>query len=160
MSILRVNTITDKGGNTLLSSDGAGTFTPASGLATGVLANTPAFHVTRNSNQSILNATNSKIQWNNVVLDTHSCWDSSNYRFTPTVSGQYVISFTARLNSATDAEECYLYAVKNTSTHQVQAYYKNTYYNGFNANFTVQLNGTGDYIEFYIHHNIFSCYSK
>ena len=63
MSILRVNTITDKGGNTLLSSDGAGAISSG-----GAITNTPAFHVSLSSDQSVANATATKIQFNKEKL--------------------------------------------------------------------------------------------
>ena len=116
--------------------------------------NTPAFHVTRSSTQSIGNSSNTKIQWNNEILDTDNAFDSStNYRFTPQVAGNYFIAMHVRLNSSTDAEQCFINIKKNT-TDILQSYYKNTYYNGHYGAVFVNLNGSSDYIEFYIHHNI------
>ena len=114
----------------------------------------PAFHVTRSSNQSIGNSSNTKIQWNNEIVDTNSAFDSStNYRFTPQVAGKYFIAMHVRLNSSTDAEQCFINIKKNTSD-ILQSYYKNAYYNGHYGAVFVDLNGSSDYIEFYIHHNI------
>jgi len=150
MSTLEVNNIKDTGSNSLISSNGSGTFT----INNSVLKNTPAFHVTRSSTQSIGNASNTKIQWNNEILDTDNAFDSStNYRFTPQVAGNYFIAMHVRLNSSTDAEEWFINIKKNTSD-ILQSYYKNTYYNGHYGAVFVNLNGSSDYIEFYIHHNI------
>jgi hypothetical protein len=53
MSTLEVNNIKDTGSNSLISSDGSGTFT----INNGVLKNTPAFEAYKNGDQSISNAT-------------------------------------------------------------------------------------------------------
>ena len=58
MSILKVNTIQDKGGNTLLSSDGAGAISSG-----GAITNTPAWRVGITS-QSIAYNTDTKLQYN------------------------------------------------------------------------------------------------
>jgi len=53
---------------------------------------TPSFHAYRNGDQSISNGTYTKIQFNVETYDSDSKYDhSSNYRFTPTVAGQYFI---------------------------------------------------------------------
>ena len=57
MSILKVNTIQDKGGNTIISSDGAGT------LSGGLASNTPAFFAYLSSNQSLTDNVESKAQF-------------------------------------------------------------------------------------------------
>ena len=86
MSILKVNTIQDKGGNNLLVSDGAGTISSG-----GLMTNTPAFDVTMSSDQSISDNTLTKIQFNAVTFDTASAYDSSNYRYTPAIAGKYFV---------------------------------------------------------------------
>lgn len=86
MSIIKANTFQDRGGNVLLSSDGSGTIS-----AGGAITNTPAFDVTMSSDQSISNATLTKIQFNAVTFDTASAYDSSNYRYTPAIAGKYFV---------------------------------------------------------------------
>ncbi len=85
MSILKTNQITDLGGNNIISSNGSGTFTQT------FASNTPAFHVRLTSNQDVSDAAQTKVNFNEVTIDTNSCWDSSNYRFTPTVAGKYYV---------------------------------------------------------------------
>jgi hypothetical protein len=90
MSTLEVNNIKDTGSNSLISSDGSGTFT----INNGVLKNTPAFHVFLNGNQTISNSTLTKINFNTELFDTNSAYDNStNYRFTvPSgYAGKYLI---------------------------------------------------------------------
>ena len=53
------------------------------------MKNTPAFHVYLSSQQDISNDVSTKVQFDTVVFDTDSCYDTSNYRFTPTTAGKY-----------------------------------------------------------------------
>jgi len=90
-SIIKVNEIQDAGGNTILSSNGTGTFT--SNLPSAV--NTPAFEATLSANQSVSGNAWTKVQFNTETFDTNNCYDNStNYRFTPTSSGKYFIYCT------------------------------------------------------------------
>ena len=87
MSILKVNTIQDKGGNNLLVSDGAGTIS-----SSGAITNTPAFHAyLATASQSIADDTDTLIQYNATTLDTNNAFNTSTYRFTPAVSGKYFL---------------------------------------------------------------------
>ena len=52
--------------------------------------NYPMFQVHLESTQSISNNTTTIVQFDEVDFDTASCWDSSNYRFTPNVAGKYL----------------------------------------------------------------------
>ena len=117
----------------------------------GTVTNVPAFHVTRSGNQSIANDTLTKIQWNNEILDSDNAFDSStNYRFTPQVSGQYYFCMHTRLNTDTDTENNYQ-AIRKNGSDIVQSYFKQVYYNGVECSTIVSLNGSSDYIEFYIY---------
>ena len=72
----------------LLSDDFAftGTVTGASGV------NTPAFLAYRNGHQDISNEVVTKVQYNVETYDIGSCYDhTTNFRFTPNVSGKYMI---------------------------------------------------------------------
>lgn len=97
MSILKVNTIQDKGGNTLLSSDGAGT------LSGGLASNTPSFLAYLGSNQVFSSGTSTKIQLNTVSWDTDSGFDNTtNYRYTiPSgKAGKYIFNLSGRTDVA------------------------------------------------------------
>lgn len=146
-SIIKCNTYKDTNGNDLFNSDGSGNVT----LSAGAMKNTPAFHVTRSGNQSISNDTLTKIQWNNEILDSNNAFDSStNYRFTPQVSGQYYFCMHTRLNTDTDTENNY-HAIRKNGSDIVQSYFKQVYYNGVECSTIVSLNGSSDYIEFFIY---------
>ena len=73
------------------------------GTATGFASSTPAFLATRDSNQSISANTTTKIQYDDESFDTDNTYDnSSNYRFTPGVSGKYVIGASAGVDTQSD----------------------------------------------------------
>jgi len=86
MSILKTNQITDLGGNELLTSNGSGVISSG-----GAITNTPAFLAYLSSNQTVSNNTFTKISCDTELIDTNGNYDTSNYRFTPTVAGTYFI---------------------------------------------------------------------
>ena len=86
-SIIKANQLQDFGGNSILTSDGAGTVTVNSAQ----MKNTPAFEAYLSSAQSVSDATSTKAQPNTELFDTDSAYDnSSTYRFTPQVAGKYI----------------------------------------------------------------------
>ena len=64
---------------------------PQAGLATGVAGTGPACHVYLSADQSISNATLTKIAFDTKVYDTATCFSTSTNRFTPTVAGYYQV---------------------------------------------------------------------
>jgi len=90
MSKLETNTIDTVSGTTNLTigSTNTSTITMPSGGITG--QNYPMFQVHLDSNQAISNNVTTIIQFDNVDFDTASCWDSSNYKFTPNKAGKYI----------------------------------------------------------------------
>ena len=89
-SIIKANQLQDFGGNSIITSDGAGVVTPN---ATGI-KNVPAFHAYLSSAQTVTDNTITKAQIDTEILDTDNCYDNStNYRFTPTTAGKYFVYF-------------------------------------------------------------------
>jgi hypothetical protein len=78
-SIIKANQLQDFGGNSILTSDGAGVVTPnADGIKM-----TPAFHANLSSDQSVSDNTFTKVQFDRETFDTNSAYDATtNYRFT------------------------------------------------------------------------------
>ena len=82
--ILKVDQYQDFNGNNIMTSDGSGNLT----INNTALKNTPAFRAYVGSNQTVSDATDTKIALNTEVFDTDSAYDTSNYRFTvPTGEG-------------------------------------------------------------------------
>lgn len=152
-SIIKANQLQDFGGNSILTSDGAGNLTTQK-------INYPAFEAYLSADQTVSDATWTKMQINTEVLDTDNCYDNStNYRFTPTVAGQYVVYGAAKLQSSSS----------NSLAAVVIAIYKNgseyrlstldpTDNQGNSLTPTVTstmvMNGTTDYLELFGFNNV------
>ena len=155
-SIIKANELQDFGGNSIITSDGAGTVTVnAQGLQ-----NTPAFKVTMSAGQSIGNDTSVKLQYNSEVFDTDSAFDSStNYRFTVPAGkgGKYFISASVRTGSVTDTKKIYIWIAKNgATTFNTPEFFTTASSNG-DEQYSVLVSTTmslsaGDYIEAYTLH--------
>ena len=130
----------------------AGTNTATFPAATGTImvsGNMPAFSVSCSTNQSIANATATKIQLNTEAFDTNNNFDSTtNYRFTPTVAGYYQINASV-YNGNNGGSGTQLIAIyKNGSPYK---YTFGPYTTGGSMGIfdIVSLNGSTDYIEIY-----------
>jgi len=143
-SILRVDDLQDSGGNSILSSNGSGTFTsnlPSAG------DNTPSFGAYLNANQSISHNTTTKINFNSEYWDTDGKFDTSNNRFTPTIAGKYFFNSSLRYdNGATYNVTLYIY--KNGSEYIKVRFNQNASVE------TIQITGileldSDDYVEIY-----------
>ena len=114
---------------------------------------TPSFHAYRNGDQSISNASVTKIEFNVETYDSDSKYDhSTNYRFTPTVAGQYFIYAGCQFKmSGSKLYQTRLHIYKNGSSY---AYNHDTYDDGaqYQAHHTIQKTITfdaDDYVECY-----------
>ena len=151
MSILKVNTIQDRGGNNLLVSDGAGTISSG-----GLMTNTPAFEAYKNADQNLSDNTTTKVTFDVETFDTNSAFDLSNDKFTvPTgYAGKYFIY--ARLDCDTtvyDIRQIQAYIYKNGSAYARNFHIGHSATNldrlGMNVHATLDLS-VGDYIEVYV----------
>jgi len=114
----------------------------------------PSFSVHRNgTNQTNITGIE-KIEWTTEDFDTNSDFDSTtNYRFTPTVAGKYLLTATVKWSSVTTGDIIRLYIYKNGSN-----YLEDFQFTG--ANNTQQLsvivdaNGVGDYFEVFAQNSI------
>jgi hypothetical protein len=131
---------------TLTLPDEAGTVLTTA--TAGVPVNGPAFSAYRGgTEQSVTSNVSTKIQFNTEEFDTNSCFDSTtNYRFTPTVAGYYLIS-GAMTSAGTTITQSVISVYKNGSEYKrLQYSTNNTQTSGA---VIVYLNGATDYIEFY-----------
>ena len=151
MSKLETNTIDTVSGTTNLTigSTNSSTVTFENGAVTGHMY--PAFFVYLSSNQSVSDATYTKIQFNTELLDTDNAYDNStNYRFTPQKAGNYFISVNimSDYSNTTNIQDTVIY--KNGDKF-LRSYLdnrgQNTYNQSTNVSGIVSLNGSSDYIE-------------
>jgi len=110
-----------------------------------------------NTDQAV-GASNTKIQWENVIIDTISGWDSTNHRYTPSVAGYYLVGGVLRLRMDTTNQFANIQVKKNGSdaiANVIEAQYN------FNSDIInnsclpsgsglMLLNGSSDYIEMWI----------
>jgi hypothetical protein len=110
----------------------------------------PAFYAYRaTSNQTVAQATFTKVQFNAEVFDTDNCFDSTtNYRFTPNKAGKYQISMIGQISSSAGARV--IWTIYKNGSANVRFFDDNT-----NAGMMcsgallVDMNGTTDYLEIY-----------
>ena len=78
--------------------------------------NVPAFHASLSSDQSISNATYTRVNFDTELFDSDGTYDnSSNYRFTPAVAGKYYLYTSVRAETATDFNNFQIMIRKNGS---------------------------------------------
>ena len=162
-SKIKVNILADGGDNSIITSDGAGSFTASSGLASSVqsvggIQNTPAFEAYMSANLSFSNSTDTVITFNTENFDTDSAYDTSNYRFTPQIAGKYFFYTIANIDDGNATAMCWLGFGKNGT-------FGNTGIGGSNrrswttagnsyiaASAHITLNGSTDYVQAYVRH--------
>ena len=82
-SIIKVNEYKDFNNNAIMTSDGSGNVT----VNAAALKNTPAFFVKKNSNTNISSATWTTVNFDTVIVDTDSGFNTSTYRYTVPTGG-------------------------------------------------------------------------
>lgn len=100
--------------------------------------------------QSISNSIWTKVQLDAESFDTNSWFDSTtNYRFTPQKAGYYRISMTTFFSSLTNR---YTLAIYKNGVNASNVSINATGDSGATHTDIVYLNGSTDYIEFYVYH--------
>ena len=144
-SILKVDSLQDTGGNTIISSNGTGTFT--NNLA---IDNAPAWMVNLSSSQNVSSATETVINFNTEVLDSASAYNTSNGRFTVPSgqAGKYYVYAQLKRNNFFNSR--YLVKIRVNDSQLISAEDRNTDTGGTTFQ-TVQVAGilnlsVGDYV--------------
>jgi len=143
-SIIKANQLQDFGGNSIITSDGAGNLTTQK-------TNYPAFQARLSANQSISNDTVTKLEIDTELFDTDNCYDNStNYRFTPTVAGKYLLYTQVTFASVND-DSIQLRIYKNGALGMLSPMQTGTgsASNSVAASIIYEANGTSDYFEAY-----------
>lgn len=150
-SIIKANQLQDFGGNSILTSDGAGVVTPnASGIK-----NTPAFRAEKSSTQAIPNETFTKVTFETEIFDTNSAYDTSNSRFTiPSgMGGKYFVGANILIRNAGDINTVdyaiYINGSQDDTYRRVHDYISGTsQFQNSTFGFVLELSAS-DYIEIY-----------
>jgi len=124
---------------------------PAAAGTVMVSGNMPAFQAYLSSNQTINNNTLTTVAWNTTSFDTANCFNTSTYRFTPTVAGYYLFIVNLVWASAPNTGELYGYLNKNSTGYAIIDTTANgsTFYVQ-NQSIILSANGTTDYFTFSI----------
>ena len=151
------------------SSQGSGTITiGASGETINVVgtlqnngagvggANTPAFEAYVGTIQTgLTSGTWTKIPADTEVYDTDSNYDTSNYRFTPTTAGKYLVYVNVSEGSGTDYQMwgAHMAIYKNGSIVKMHSNNFNPSYDHNEASLflssVIDMNGSSDYLELF-----------
>ena len=140
-SELKVNTISHTGGTTAMTINSSGLVLPKSLILQAIATNT---------DQSISADTDTKIEWETVVVDTGSYWDSTNHRYTPSVAGYYLCSGTIRSSGNSVSKKQITWRKNGSSLIEARYQLTGDYLTSNNLpapTTLIQLNGSGDYIE-------------
>tara|TARA_R100000951_G_scaffold112497_1_gene112927 strand:- start:16 stop:507 length:492 start_codon:yes stop_codon:yes gene_type:complete len=120
-----------------------GTVTGAGGV------NTPYFSAGSSSYTSVAHNTYTKLAFNSEIYDPQSTYDhSSNYRFTPNVSGKYLIFAHAFMNTGDNFEFFGIRLYKNGSG-GFSSFTSNEDHNHVFITSLVTANGSSDYFEIF-----------
>ena len=129
--------------------------TAATTLAAAGLANTPAFFVHKNAQQTISTATWTQVSFQTETLDTDSAYNTTDFKFTPQTAGWYYLFASISWDTATDMSATYIGINKNgTGDDGVStALVPNTDYNTLKTSVLVEANGSSDYFCASCYHN-------
>ena len=158
-SKIKVNILADGGDNSIITSDGAGSFTASSGLASSVqsvggIQMTPAFEAYLSSSSgTVSNNVQTKVQFDTEIYDSDNKYDNStNYRFTPTIAGKYFIYAQVYMYmGASNMNVAIIHIYKNGSSYMTRRLFQPSnpaQAQGLNISATMDLNIT-DYVEIY-----------
>ena len=118
----------------------------------------PSFSVHRNGvDQTITSATFTKIEFTTEEFDTNSDFDSStNYRFTPTVAGKYLLTAGTYYATGSDAKSTIFLSInKNGTQYKIvqDAHVAATEILGAAISIVADANGSSDYFEVFVYHS-------
>jgi hypothetical protein len=123
-SIIKANQLQDFGGNSILTSDGAGNVTVnAQGLQ-----NTPSFYVYKNAVQAVANNTETVVTWQVERFDTDSAFASNTFTVPSGKGGKYLFNVGIRWDASADFEAIRLSIRKNGASFSSN-WGRNEYYN-------------------------------
>ena len=152
VSQIKVNEIIKQSGSSITIGESGDTITlPSTATLTNFPANTPAFEAFLSATTSnISNDTDTKITFDTEVFDSDSTFDTSNGRFTPAVSGKYLLYGSVQFlgTSTADSNENIVKLYKNGSQHMVTYWITSIPQGVISWTTTVDFNTT-DYMQVY-----------
>jgi len=152
MATLFVDKIDPQSGTSLEIGSSGDTITTATGAKPSF--NYPAFRAYTDTIQTTSSGVATKAALDLETYDTDSCYDTSTYRFTPNLAGKYYFNFVATDNyTTTAATDAQIYIRKNGSDiAEFQMNVKGGQYGTLTVSTTVDMNGSSDYVEFFLYY--------
>jgi len=143
-SKLKVNILADGGDNAIMTSDGSGSLT----LNNAALKNTPSFVAHADVNQSLSNATMTKLTVTSEDFDTDSAFADSKFTVPSGKAGKYFFVGKARLSNVTGYVTLDLYKNGSLAGIQFRSQSYGTSYESAIITAILDLSAS-DYIELY-----------
>jgi hypothetical protein len=137
----------EQNGSTILTVDGSGNITPSNNLYPKV----PAFLAYNDGTQSLSASTNTKVVFDHESADTDSSYDTTNYRYTPSVAGYYQINVGVYYQSSSNP---FVMLYKNTTNVNRLGGTGSGALGMMTGSALVYMNGTTDYLEIYAYNNL------
>ena len=132
----------------------SGTLPALNGSAlTSVIPEGPAFAAVLASTWTVAHNSATVIPFATELYDTDSCYNNSNYRFTPNVAGYYSVHLQVRPYVPTNAQTAYQSVIRKNGSMYVGGQSDHNMGSITDATFLVKtalipMNGSGDYIDF------------
>ena len=116
---------------------------------------TPAFNAYASSILSLANNTYTKVPVNTEEFDTNNCYDTTLYRFTPNIAGYYNVFAVGGVYPSGATTAAYVAHIYKNGTSFFSMTFSSS--NGpavsANINQLIYMNGSSDYLEFYLYQN-------
>lgn len=149
-STIKVDNIQDSGGNSYLSSDGAGTVT----IGNSALKSTPSFNYSLSTVQSIPNTTYTKIVYATSIWDTDSAFSSGTFTVPTGKAGKYYFQGSVEIGGIDDAEFVNIAIYKDSTAQEVARWYSPSADDDIRAKVATILDlSVGDTVSIYVYHN-------
>ena len=115
-----------------------------------VMVDGPAFSAYASADQSLSAGVHTKVAFDTELFDTNSNYDTSNYRFTPTVKGYYQVNITLRTTgSALNTRVASIYKNGVQDLAPIISRDGSPTAVVFSSSNLIYMNGTTDYLEIY-----------
>ena len=126
---------------------------PAVSGTVALVVNAPAFSAYANADLSVASNVVTKVNINTEDFDTASCFDTTLYRFTPTVAGYYQVNGLVACTGATTLTQVNAYLYKNGASVLRSGVISATLSTGGQTqailSTLIYMNGSTDYLELY-----------
>lgn len=108
----------------------------------------PIFSAYVGTNQTLTSGVTTKLALNTEEFDTASCYDTTNYRFTPNVAGYYQVNAAMTYGASAAATQGLIYIYKNGGQFKTGTFLSGSS-SAVTASALIYMNGTTDYLELF-----------